>query len=183
MAHNTDHATINSFAQALLELADARNNTQQVADDVRGIAEVVQNDPAFAQFLADPTVAHAHSSAVLERVFSGQASEVVVAFLKLLSAKNRLGDFAAIAREFARLLDERAGNVDVEVTVAHALGHDDMENVRQQISHKLGKNAHIKQKVDESIIGGLILRVGDSLLDGSVRSQLETIKRRLVAAV
>ena len=58
-----------------------------------------------------------------------------------------------------------------------------MENVRQQISHKLGKNAHIKQKVDESIIGGLILRVGDSLLDGSVRSQLETIKRRLVAAV
>ena len=183
MANQNDQATLHSYAQALLELADARNVTDQVAGDVRDIAQIIDGDPTFARYLADPTIGHVERSAKLDHVFAGKTAAVLVAFLKLLSSKNRLGEFRGIATAFQQLLDKRAGNVDVEVTVPQEMTHDELEGVRQQISQKLGKNAHVKQKVDESIIGGLIVKVGDSLIDGSVKSQLETMKRRLVAAV
>ncbi len=180
---NENAATLTSYAQALLELADSRGITTQVAEELAGIAHVVEQDRTFAAYLADASVGHGERATLIDNVFGGRASELLVAYLKLLNTKGRLGDIRGIAEAFKRLLDERAGNVDVTVTVAQPLSDHDLEGVRQQISNKLGKNASVTQTVDDSIIGGIILKIGDSLIDGSVKTQLETIKKRLVAAV
>lgn len=182
MAKQDETATLASYAQAILELGDARGIAQQVADDVLAIAEVIKQNPTFGKYLADPSVSAAEREGVIERTFGGRTEGVVIAFLKLLNARNRLGQLPEIAKALKALLDARSGNVNVEVTVAQTLPDNELEDVRQQISRKLGKNAVVTQKVDESIIGGLVLKIGDSLIDGSVKTQLQTLKRKMIAA-
>jgi F-type H+-transporting ATPase subunit delta len=184
MAHtNEDHATLTSYAQALLELADARGVTDAVADDVAKIGTLIEQDRSFAEYVADPSVGHVDRDARLSRVFEGQAQPLTLSYLKMLSAKGRLHSFRGIAAAFKQLLDTRAGRIDVNVTVPQQLSSDELENVRHQIATRLSKDVTIHQHIDESIIGGLIVRIGDTLIDGSVKSQLETLKRRMIAAV
>jgi F-type H+-transporting ATPase subunit delta len=178
-----DQATLTSYAQALLELADSRQQTDAIAGDVQAIAQVLRDDASLQKYFADPSIGHAERSAKLEHAFNGKTSELLVSFLKLLNAKDRLGQFGGIAQAFQVLLDQRSGNQPVEITVPAALSEQELEDVRIQISTKIGKHARLTQKVDESIIGGLILKIGDKLIDGSVKSQLEQMKHRLVAAV
>ena len=80
------------------------------------------------------------------------------------------------------LLDERLGKVEVDVTVAVRLSPDELESVRQRIGAALKKDAVIHQYVDESIIGGMILRVEDRVIDSSVRYQLEAMRKNLLSA-
>jgi F-type H+-transporting ATPase subunit delta len=181
--HEEDKATLNSYAQALLELADARQLTTQVAEDVQGVAQMIEQDPTFRQYMNDPSVARSERSQTLENVFGSRVPSILSSFLKLLDVRGKLGSFPAIAKAFKELMDKRSGNIEVEITVPQALNDHELHDVRNQISHKLGKNASVTQKVDESIIGGMVLRIGDSLIDGSVKSQLETLKRRMIAAV
>ncbi|MBC7784580.1 MAG: ATP synthase F1 subunit delta [Burkholderiales bacterium] len=178
-----DKATLTSYARAILDLGDARGTTNELAEEIQGVAEVIRGDATFARYLGDPSVGSAKRADLIDAVFGGSLSGVLVAFLKLLNSKNRLGTFPGVAVAFKELLDARSGNVEVSVTVPQALSDAELEDVRRQISTKLGKNAVVKQEVDESIIGGLILKIGDSMIDGSVKTQLETLKRRLVAAV
>lgn len=178
-----NQSTLTSYAEALLELADARGVTDTVAADVEGVAEVINNNAAFNQYLGDPTVGHTARQKMIDTVFGTRVSSLVVAFLQVLSSKNHLAHFPGIAAAFKRLLDHRKGTVDVEVTVAHKLDDNALADVGKQISGRLGKNAIVSQKVDESIIGGLILKFGDKLVDGSVKTQLETIKSRMIAAI
>ncbi len=80
---------------------------------------------------------------------------------------------------FCDLLDEKYGKIEVDVTTAHKLTADELENVRQRVSTALKRDAIIHQYVDESLIGGMLLRVQDQLIDASVKSQLEKIKQKL----
>ena len=184
MAHaQDDQATLNSYAQALLELADVRGATDQVAADLKDISGIIDAEPMLGKYLGDPSISHVQRNEKLDRVFSGKTADVLVGFLKLLNAKGKLASIHGIAKAFQHLLDLRQGNQDVEITVPHALGDQELEDVRVEISKKIGKHAQITQKIDESIIGGLIMKIGDKLIDGSVKSQLESMKRRLIAAV
>ena len=79
-------------------------------------------------------------------------------------------------------MDQQLGNIDVDVTTALELSADELENVRAKVSSALGKNAKVKQLVDPSILGGLVVRVQDKIIDASVRYQLQAMKQQLLAA-
>jgi F-type H+-transporting ATPase subunit delta len=99
----------------------------------------------------------------------------------VMSDKGRLGILAAVCDEYDKLLDQQLGKIEVDVTVAHKLNQQELEDVRQRISKAMKRDAVVHQYVDESIIGGVIIRVQDQLIDGSVRKQLETMKRKMLA--
>ncbi|HEV8291714.1 MAG TPA: F0F1 ATP synthase subunit delta, partial [Tepidisphaeraceae bacterium] len=88
----------------------------------------------------------------------------------------------AITQAYQELLDEQLGKVEVDMTVAHRLEGAALEQVRKRISQALKKDAIVHQYVDDKIIGGMVLRVDDKLIDASVKSQLEAMKRQLLAA-
>ncbi|HEX8341343.1 MAG TPA: ATP synthase F1 subunit delta [Tepidisphaeraceae bacterium] len=180
---NEDQATLSSYAQALLELADARGVTDVVADDVQNVATLLRDDRTFSTYVADPSVGREKRDRMLDSVFANQAHPLTIAYLKLLSGKGRLSSFAGIAATLKKILDTRAGRLDVDVTVARELSPEEFESVRHQIATKLSKDVQLHQHVDESLIGGIVLKIGDSLIDGSVKTQLETMKRRMTAAV
>jgi F-type H+-transporting ATPase subunit delta len=178
---NFSHIAL-TYARALLDLANAQQQAEPIAQEMRDLRQIVDTNQTFALFLADPGISEQARSNVLEHVFKGRVSPLVYNFLRVLNAKGRLGSLAEIAGAYDELLDEQVGKVEVDVTVAQRLSDAQMAQVQQRVSQALGKDAVLHQYVDDAIIGGLVLRVQDQLIDGSVRAQLQAMRQKLLSA-
>lgn len=182
MASNTPSGASAPFAQALLALANEKNQAADVARELADLKELLAHNPVFAQFLRDPSVSTAERRRVIDNTLAGKVNPLVLNTLRVLNLRGRLPLLSDLADTYRMLLDRQLGNVHVDVTVAHPLDPQTLDEVRQRVSAALGKNAVVKQHVDESIIGGLVLRVEDKRIDASVKSQLESMKQRLMRA-
>jgi F-type H+-transporting ATPase subunit delta len=171
-----------TYAQSLLELANQRNQAVDIGAELAGIGEILQNEPVFRDYLADPAIGDAERTAVIDKIFRGRVSELVFNTLGVLNNNRRLNLLGQIVSAYDDLLEEQIGNVEVDVTTAQQLSSEEVEQVRGRVSDAIKKNAIIHQYVDESIIGGLIIRVGDKIVDASVRQQLASIRQQLFAA-
>jgi F-type H+-transporting ATPase subunit delta len=184
MTNTTHHsATAMAYAKSLLEVANEQGNAAAVAEELNAVAGIIAEDPTLALFLSDPAISAADRLGVVERAFAaGQVSSLTFHFLKLLAQRGALGRIQEIAAAYDDLVDEQLGKVEVDVTVAQPLTPDELETVRQRISAAIGRDAVLHPYVDDSIIGGLVIRVGDKLIDGSVKAQLDLLRRQLLAA-
>jgi len=171
-----------SYAEALFELASERQQSlEQIRDELNDLKQIIDANPLFGQFLADPAITRSQRTEVLERAIRGRVTPLTANFLGLLNRKGRMGLLTQVAEAYKDLLDKKFGNIEVEVTVAQRLDDGQVEQVRQQVSRALSKNAIVHQSVDDSIIGGMVLRVEDRLIDASVRSQLQSIRHKILA--
>ncbi|MGA2498998.1 MAG: ATP synthase F1 subunit delta [Tepidisphaeraceae bacterium] len=170
------------YAQAVLDLACARGIERAIATDLASIRQIVHDNHTFAVFLKDPSVSEQDRRKVIDAAFAGRLDVLLLSTLLVMNHKNRLGILVGVADAYQEMLDRKLGNIKVDVTVARELDPAMLEEVRQSISNAIKKNALIHQKVDERIIGGLVIQVEDKLIDGSVKKQLELMKRRLMAA-
>ena len=169
-----------TYARSLLELANERGQTEDVANDMGALGQLVEETPSFADFLKDPGIGREERDAALGRVFGGKLNVLADRLLRLMSERGRLGMLPEVVGAFEHLLDEQLGKVEVDVTVAERLGEEELADVRRRVSQALGKDAVVHQYVDAEIIGGMILRVGDRVVDASVRRQLEAMRQRLL---
>lgn len=172
-----------TYARSLLDLANEQpGQAEAIGEDLKGLREIIESNAGLADILANPGVGADDRRQLVERLFRGRVSPLLWNFLGVLNAKGRLGILAQVAEAYHDLLDEQLGNVEVDVTVARRLELDQLEQLRRRVSQALGRNAVVHQYVDESIIGGLVLRVQDRLIDASVRSQLDLMRERFLAA-
>ena len=172
----------NSYARSLLELADERGVSDEVGRQVGDLQTILAENPSFAQFLADPAIGSDEREHLLKTVFDGKLDPLLMSFLGVMNDKGRLRLLPEVLDAFDDLLADQRGIVEVDVTVARKLAKDDLENVRQKIAGSLKKETVLHQYVDENILGGLIIRVGDTLIDGSVRKQLDEMRDTLLNA-
>jgi F-type H+-transporting ATPase subunit delta len=175
-------STATAYARSLLELAREKDQAEPVGEELRDLRKLVESNPTFAEFLANPGVSEAERGEVLGRVFEGRVSPLLMNFLRVLNAHGRLGLLAPISETYDNLLDELLGKVEVDVIVARRLASEELEEVRGRVAQALGKEPVLHQYVDESIIGGLVLRVQDRLIDASIRSQLRLLREQMLAA-
>jgi F-type H+-transporting ATPase subunit delta len=170
------------YAKALLQLANEQKQADPIRGELKSLREILAGNETFKALLSDPAVSVATRDTLLKRTFAGRTSQTVLNFLGLLNEKGRIGLLGEIIDSYEALLEEQLGNVEVDVTVSKKLTAEQLERVRQKVSTAIKRNAIVHEYVDESIIGGLVLRVQDKLIDASVRHQLEMMKRQLLAA-
>ena len=184
MATNHPHVspTAVAYARSLLELATERNQAEPIGQEMRDIKRILDENPVFRAFLADPGISETERGEALKRIFEGKAAPLVMPFLSVLNIKGRMRLLQEIAEAYDNLLDEQLGKVEVDVIVAQKLDAAQLEQVRAKVSAALKKDAVVHQYVDESIIGGIVLRVQDKLIDGSVKYQLNSLRQQLLAA-
>jgi len=148
--------------------------------DLRKIASLV-NDAALFALLENPEVTFDNKAKVLsERL--GDINPLALKLVSVLVTKGRLGMIGDIADEYQRLVDNYRGieGAEVaEVTTALPLDDEDKLKLAQRLTSLVGKPVVLKPKVDSSLIGGIIIRVGDKLIDGSIRNKLLALKRDL----
>jgi F-type H+-transporting ATPase subunit delta len=170
------------YARSMLELAEPQGQIEAIGAELSDLRQVLQDNPSFARFLADPGIKDSQRNAAIDRILRGRVSPLVWKLVGVLNKKDRLGILPAIADAYEKLLEERRGIVEVDVTVAQRLSPEQLETVKNRVSQALGKEAVVHQYVDESIIGGIRLRVGDKEIDASVKHQLSTLRQRLLAS-
>ncbi len=171
-----------AYAQSLLDLANERKQAEPVNQELAGLRQIVDENPSFREVLTNPAISEDERAKLLDKVFRNNVSELVFNTLGVLNQKNRLGLISQISRGYDDLLDEQLGKVEVDLTVAHKLSSEQLDQARQKISQALGRDAVVHQYVDESVLGGVVVRVGDKLIDASVRYQLQAMKEQLLAA-
>jgi F-type H+-transporting ATPase subunit delta len=182
--HTEDHQSplAIAYAQALLELANDAKSAAAVGEELRALREVIEKNPSFAQVLSDPAISTEERGQLLHRVFDGRASNLILNFLGLVNEKGRLNILSSITAAFDTLLDHQQGKIEIDATVAEKLTDEQLEAVRKKVSEALKRTAVVHQYVDPQIIGGLVLRVQDQLIDGSVRAQLAAMRQQLLQA-
>jgi F-type H+-transporting ATPase subunit delta len=178
--HNSPLAL--SYAQALLDLAGEAGTEQATGAELADVRKLIDDSPDFHELLANRGIGEGDREGLLVRIFDGRVSPLLMNFLKLVNTKGRAGMIGEMSAAYDDLLDAKFGKIEVDVTVAHRLDDAQVETVRQKVSAAINRDAVIHQYVDDSIIGGLILRVQDKLIDGSVRAQLDRMRRRLLEA-
>jgi F-type H+-transporting ATPase subunit delta len=172
-----------SYAQALLELSEEQKlSLESIGQELSSLRELVDTNETFRLYLADPAMGIDERWRVLKRVFDGKLSPMVLHFLGVLNDKGRLSLLREIGNAYDDLLDAKLGKVEVDLIVAHKLSPDQLENAKRRISDALKREAVVHTYVDESLIGGLVVRVGDKLIDASVKSQLQSMRERLLSA-
>ncbi len=168
-----------SYAQAMLELAG--DKAAEVGQELTELQQLIDANPTFGLYLADPAIGHVQRTQAVQRIFENKISPLLYNFLRVLNTHKRLGMLEEIIKAYDELLEEKLGKVEVDLTVAKPLSQEQLAVAQQQISKALGKDAVVHTYIDESIIGGMIVRVGDQLIDASVRQQLRAMRKRLLA--
>jgi len=168
------------YALSLLEVAEEFKALDAVGADVDHLGSVLRSSPEFRRFVRSPIIRAEKKRAVMGELFQGKMSDVTYKFLLLLVAKNRAAILPEIVAEFKRLRDERLGIMEVTVRSAVALGAGQEKDLIAHLERVTKKHVRMNASVDASLIGGLALRYGDTVWDGSVRRQLASLRQRLI---
>ncbi|HEX2970784.1 MAG TPA: ATP synthase F1 subunit delta [Tepidisphaeraceae bacterium] len=176
-------SAVGSYAQAILDLANERQETETIAGELRGLKDLLASNPALEAYLRDPAISQDERQDFLDRVLRGRISPLLMNSLAVMNQKGRLGLLADVADQYQVLLDRQLGKIEVKAIVAREMEPELLQEVAQRISAALQKKATVRQVVDESIIGGMIVQVEDRLIDASVQTQLQTIRKQMLAAI
>jgi F-type H+-transporting ATPase subunit delta len=176
-----EESVARNYAQALLELAQKAKDPVGWGTMISDVSAAVRREPTLRRFLESPRVSAAEKNAVLAKAFQDRLPRLLVRFLQLLVANRRQMLIPEIAREYMALLDQVEGRVHADVTVARPVSGDDERALAAQLTRAVGKTVVPHFIVDPSILGGIVVRYGDTLMDGSVRRRLATLRQRLSA--
>jgi len=171
-----------SYAEALFELADRKESLEEYGEAIETVARLLEEDPRFRLFLETPRIPDEDKKNVVVRAFGDSLPKLVVNFVLVTIDKRRQRLLRSIATAYHQLLDERRGREHVQVSVARPVDDATRELIAEKLSAALGKKAIPHIRVRPEIIGGLVIRTGDTIYDGSLRRKLDGMRRRLLAA-
>jgi len=167
------------YAAALLNAALKANIAEQVAEEAESLQETFRQNPDFRDFLVSPQNLVAEKKSVIDAVLKGRASDLLVRLLALLVDKKRINLVDEIAEAYVQAYEKHMGIVEATVITAIDIDSAVKDKVRTKIEGDTGKKIRLNAKVDPAIIGGMVLVIEDKIIDGSVRYEIERIKREL----
>jgi len=166
------------YAKALLGVGEKSGNTQQLLEELSAVAEAVSNQPSLNSTLQSPQVGSEEKLKLVGKIFEKKVSAPMMNFLKVLVGKDRFDCVAAISAAAKKLNDEKSGEVQATVTTAEEISASAKDEIAKQLSKKLGKKVKLDSVVDASVVGGVVVRVGDTVYDNSVVGQLQQVRQR-----
>lgn len=171
-------ASAKRYAQALFELAQQQRAAEAWQGELNDIARAL-SDETIASFLESPRAKTEDKMRIVSRVTAGR-DPMIAKFVGLLTERQGLGLIRQIVEEYGELLNQAMGRVKARVTSATAMTSAQERKLRETLGSALQKEIVLETQQDPDIIGGLVVRVGDQIIDGSVRTKLATMKQRLV---
>lgn len=165
------------YASALFELAAEAGQVEAVGRDLKAFDDMIAGSADLDRLVRNPVFTteqqQAAIGAVLDKVkISGLAGN----FIRLLASKRRLFAFRDMVRAYLAIADQKAGVVRAEVTVADTMSEKNRKAVQEALNSVTGKNVQISERIDPSIIGGLIVKLGSRMVDSSLRTKLNSLK-------
>lgn len=171
------------YATALYDLADESKSLDAVAEDLRRLKGMIEGSSDLRRFLRSPLIdRHAQTKAMLSVLDAAKTGDLVRRFVGVVGGHRRLFALPGMVEAFLRRLAQRRGEVTVHVSSARALTAEQSAALTEALKKSVGQKINIESKVDPEIIGGLVVRVGSRMVDTSIRTQLQKLRRALRAA-
>ena len=178
MAQKTEQGAMAlRYAGALLELAEEKHAIDAVSADLVALGQMIASSSDLQKLISSPLIDRADQARAMDAVAKAAGfGELTLKFLGLVAANRRLFALPAVIKAFQKMLADKRGEVAAEVTAAHALSDAQKAAVSDAIKRVVGGKVSIDMKVDPSLLGGLIVRVGSRMIDGSVRKKLQILQ-------
>lgn len=177
-----DETVSRNYAEALVELAERHEGLDVFGRAIEIVSRLVNENPEIRLFLETPRIDAARKKEVLRRAFEGEVPKQLLNFLLVVIDKRRQRLLRSIGRHYQELVDEKQNRVHVDVTLARPLDDDTREELGHRLTGLLGKTAVPHVRVDPAILGGIVVRTGDTIYDGSLRRRMERMRQQLLAA-
>ncbi len=169
------------YASALLTLAQQRKEEAGVGEELEQLANELGGHPLLQSFLTSPTVKLARRRDTLEKMFRGRASQTFVDALQVINRNGRMGLIQAINEQYKTFHREALGRLKAVVHTAEPLGAEHEGRLREAIKRRTGKDVEFEKIVDPTLIGGMVLQVGDKKVDASLSRKLQNLSDALMA--
>ena len=168
------------YAKALLSAAESAGGVAPVLDEYDAVVhEVLDKLPKLESVLSSTRVGMSEKEALIDKAFPG-ASKTMLNFLKVVASHGRFDCIRVIHSAAHAMNDEAVGRVEVTLTTASEIDHALRDRVATKLAKVLGREVRVKSKIDPEILGGLVVRVGDTVYDGSLANQLQRVRRSAV---
>jgi F-type H+-transporting ATPase subunit delta len=170
-----------TYAEALLNAAQKEGKVEEVLDELEAVrSDVFERFPAFADMMRSPVRTVPDKDRIIVKTLDGRASPIVVRFLRVLNRHGRLELLGAVIRAARAGWDERQNRRPVTVRSAVPLDETQAAVLRDRLAKSLDATPVLKLEIDPSLIGGLVVQIGDDVYDASIRSHLEQLRHRLI---
>lgn len=170
---------VTRYATALFDLAQSENALTQYKEDVELVKDVFKDEPDFLRYLSDPKESVEDKIDVIEKAFDGKVQSAIVGLIVLMLQKGRQEEIEGTLDTFLDYTLEAAGVVKAIVTSARALSKVQIMTLKEKLEAATQKQIELEVNVEPEILAGLIVRVGDKVVDASYKGEIETMKKEL----
>jgi len=172
------------YAQSLFELAAEDGGRQRLEDlsgEVDELVELTRAEPQLSEFLASRILPVRSREASIRKIFEGRISELLLKFLLVLNRKERLNQFLPIAKAFEQMVQEQFGRVEIDVFTRYPLDQSELDSLRDRLKQAIKREPVMHSYTNENMIGGVMLQVGDKLIDASIATRLRKMRDLLTS--
>src|ERR1700676_664473 len=166
------------YGRSLFEVAREHGSLDELREQIGALADAVNENRELAMFFFSPYFSTKEKQEALGRILDG-ADPILINFLELLIENHRMPVIFRIRQEYERLWEEENRMLPVQITSAIALDEATTESLGRTIGERAGRKVALAARVDPDILGGIIVRVGNSILDASIRNRLEQLRRHV----
>lgn len=167
------------YAEALFQVGEESNSTTKLYEELNAVVDALQSSKELDGAFKSPLVGKAEKKQILEKVFGAHVSANLNNFLKIMIDKDRMSAINAVKKSYKELLNEKNNVIEGIAITAVAMSQDELKKLEEKLSSKYNKNVTLQNKVDESILGGVLVRLGNEEIDGTVKTRLSNMKNQL----
>ncbi|MCV9388679.1 ATP synthase F1 subunit delta [Reichenbachiella ulvae] len=172
----SEHRIATRYAKSLLELASEKGILEEIAKDMESFTAVCKESRDLFLMIKNPIVVHGKKLTILEKIFQGKVNEMTLAFFKLLTRKKRESYLPEVAKAFTELYYEHKGIIESTITTVAPISADIRKEVEAIVKKITNKEVVLTEKINEDLIGGFVLKIGDRQIDYSISSKLRELK-------
>jgi len=166
------------YAKALLQSALEKNKLGEIEKDIRFIQNTLDDSRELKVFLRSPVITTENKLKGLNSIFGKKVSDETKSLFRLLSEKRRESLLAEICTGFIQLYNDHQGLIQVEVETAYPMSDSQKKELQKELSEKTGKKVQMNVVENKELIGGLVIKIGDTVIDGSVKHKINKLKKQ-----
>lgn len=168
------------YALALYKVAEENGKVEQYLEELRNIVALINNDKEFLELIKHPQVSTSSKKKLFQQIFEGKIDENLLSFLLVLIDKGRILQLEGKLREMEKIHLEKNNKVVAKVKTVIPLIDEERKSLIEKLEKKFNKKVLLEEEIDSSIIGGVCVQVDNEVIDGTIKSKLEEMKKLML---
>lgn len=168
------------YALALYEVAEKNGKIDQYIEELKQIVDLIKNNAELSKIVHHPQITTSKKKKIFKEIFSGKIDDELLAFLLILIEKDRILYLKEKIREMEKIHLEKQNKLVAHVKSVVSLNEEERQSLIEKLSKKYNKTIILKEELDETLIGGVYVRIGDDVIDGTIKGKFEEIRKRVM---